>query len=183
MHKFKVGDLVRRVPNKILEVEWPNNEPRKVVGFMGTSTLKVEGVLLNCDRVYGHSFQCLELVQAVDEPIDPSEEFHLNKTTKPTWEEGMKSSTDYLQEAMDVQVERGKQYDATGSGERSFKATAEAFNAITGASLKGSDVCLILQCLKDIRQYSDPTRLHEDSLLDKVSYASLWAEELNKELK
>ena len=94
----------------------------------------------------------------------------------------LKTATSYLQECMNVQEERGKQYDNAGTGERSFEAVAEAFNAITGSSLKGSDVCLILQILKDVRQYSDPTRLHEDSLLDKVSYASLHAEQLNKEL-
>lgn len=93
----------------------------------------------------------------------------------------MKTAIDYLNECAEVQKQRGEQYDNTGSGERSFAACANAFNAITGRDLKGSDVCLILQCLKDVRQYSDPNRLHEDSVLDKVSYASLWAEELNKE--
>ena len=94
----------------------------------------------------------------------------------------VKTSIDYLEECVEVQKQRGEQYDATGSGERSFSACANAFNAVTGRDLKGSDVCLILQTLKDVRQYSDPTRLHEDSILDKVSYASLHAEELNKEL-
>ncbi len=94
----------------------------------------------------------------------------------------MKKSTDYLNDCAQVQKQRGEQYDSTGSGERSFSAAADAFNAITGNKLKGSDICLMLQVLKDVRQYSDPSRLHEDSLLDKVSYASLHAEELNKEL-
>lgn len=93
-----------------------------------------------------------------------------------------KTSTDYLQESIDIQKQRGAQYDSTGSGERSFGACADAFNAITGKDLKGSDICLILQVLKDVRQYSNPDRLHEDSILDKVSYASLHGEELNKEL-
>ena len=91
-------------------------------------------------------------------------------------------STDYLRQCIDVQAERGEQYDKSGSGERSFAAAAKAFNAITGKDLKGSDVCLILEMVKNVRQYSDPRRLHEDSVLDKVSYASLWAEELHKEL-
>lgn len=94
----------------------------------------------------------------------------------------LKTSLDYLSECAEVQKQRGEQYDKSGTGERSFAACAAAFNAITGRDLKGSDICLILECLKNIRQYSDPTRLHEDSLLDKVSYASLHAEELNKEL-
>lgn len=94
----------------------------------------------------------------------------------------MKTSIDYLNECVSVQKQRGAQYDSTGKGERSFRACSNAYNAITGNNLKGSDICLILQILKDVRQYSDPTRLHEDSILDKVSYASLHAEELNKEL-
>lgn len=95
----------------------------------------------------------------------------------------MKTSIDYLNECMEVQKQRGEQYDSKGTGERSFDAAAKAFNAMTGQNLKGSDVCLLLACVKAVRQYSDPTRVHEDSLLDLVSYASLWAEELNKELK
>ncbi|WP_276755630.1 DUF6378 domain-containing protein [Pseudoalteromonas marina] len=94
-----------------------------------------------------------------------------------------KKSIDYLNECMEVQKQRGEQYDSTGTGERSFNAAAKAFNAMTGQNLKGSDVCLILTCVKAVRQYSDPARVHEDSLLDLVSYASLWAEEINKELK
>jgi hypothetical protein len=94
-----------------------------------------------------------------------------------------KKSIDYLNECIEVQKQRGEQYDSKGTGERSFDAAAKAFNAMTGQNLKGSDVCLLLACVKAVRQYSAPTRVHEDSLLDLVSYASLWAEELNKELK
>lgn len=95
----------------------------------------------------------------------------------------VKVASDYLKECVAVQEERGKQYDVTATSERSFKSTATAFNAITGSNLKGSDICLMLQILKDVRQYSNPNRLHEDSMLDKISYASLHAEELNHELK
>lgn len=91
-------------------------------------------------------------------------------------------STDLLNQCAAVQSERGKQYDANQTGERSFQAAAEAFNALTGQSLKGSDVCLMLVCVKAVRQYSDPIRVHDDSVLDLVSYASLWGEELHSEL-
>lgn len=93
-----------------------------------------------------------------------------------------KSSIDYLNECASVQAQRGEQYDKGGTGERSFAAAANAFAALTGKELTGSDICLILACVKAVRQYSNPERLHEDSLLDGVSYLSLWAEELNKEL-
>ena len=94
---------------------------------------------------------------------------------------GNKTAKDYLNECIEVQNQRGEQYDSKGTGERSFDAAAKAFNAMTGQNIKGSDVCLVLTCVKAVRQYNDPTRVHEDSLLDLVSYASLWAEELNKE--
>ena len=86
-----------------------------------------------------------------------------------------------LNQCADVQSERAKQYDASGTGERSFAAAASAFNALTGHELKGSDVCLLLVCLKAVRQYSNPARVHEDSVLDLVSYASLWGEEIYNE--
>ena len=90
-------------------------------------------------------------------------------------------ATDLLSACAAVQSERAKQYDTKGTGERSFQAAAEAFNALTGQQLKGSDVCLLLMCVKAVRQYSDPLRVHDDSVLDLVSYASLWGEELYSE--
>jgi hypothetical protein len=93
-----------------------------------------------------------------------------------------KTAVEFLNACAAVQSERGKQYDASGTGERSFAAAASAFNAATGKNLTGSDVCLLLTMVKLVRQYSSPDRLHHDSLLDGVSYLSLWAEELSKEL-
>ena len=89
-----------------------------------------------------------------------------------------KTSAEYLSECLRVQTERGKQYDASGTGERSFAAAASAFNAVRGKDLTGSDICLVLEFVKLVRQYSQDDRLHADSVLDKVSYSALWAEEL-----
>ncbi|MDC0644021.1 DUF6378 domain-containing protein [Crocinitomicaceae bacterium] len=91
------------------------------------------------------------------------------------------SATSLLQDCMDIQLERGKQYDGKQGQERSFKRVADAYNAITHSDLKGSDVALILQILKDVRMYTNMDSLHEDSVLDKVSYASLHGEELYNE--
>ena len=112
----------------------------------------------------------------------------LNRTTEDTghYEQAEvqqpKTSADFLSACIQVQSQRAKQYDATGTGERSFQAAASAFNAVTGKDLKGSDVCLILEMVKLVRQYSSPDRLHDDSVLDKVSYSALWAEQLASEL-
>lgn len=89
-------------------------------------------------------------------------------------------SVQLLQHCRQVQEERGRQYDKP-DGERSFQRTATAFNAITGKNLRGSEVALLLQILKDVRQWSNIDQLHVDSLIDGTSYSSLKAEELMRE--
>lgn len=84
-------------------------------------------------------------------------------------------STEFLQSAMDVQKERGEQYDKP-SGERSMGATVLAFNAITGNTLEESDGWMLLGLLKLVRQSQNPEKYHHDSALDFVAYASLYAE-------
>lgn len=84
-------------------------------------------------------------------------------------------STEFLQSAMDVQKERGEQYDKP-SGERSMGATVRAFNAITGHILEESDGWMLLGLLKLVRQSQNPEKYHHDSALDFVAYASLYAE-------
>lgn len=86
-------------------------------------------------------------------------------------------STEFLQAAIDVQAERGKQYD-TPEGERSMGRTVAAFNVITGRDLTEAEGWLLLQVLKDVRQWQNPTHYHHDSALDCVAYASLKAEAL-----
>lgn len=90
-------------------------------------------------------------------------------------------STEFLQAAIDVQVERGKQYDKP-SGERSMAATVTAFNAITGRDLSEAEGWLLLQTLKDVRQWQNPSKYHHDSALDGVAYSALKAEALSQEV-
>jgi hypothetical protein len=84
-------------------------------------------------------------------------------------------STEFLQAAIDVQAERGKQYDKP-TGERSMAATVSAFNCITGSMLEESDGWMLLGLLKLVRQAQNPEQYHHDSALDFVAYASLYAE-------
>lgn len=86
-------------------------------------------------------------------------------------------STEFLQAAIDTQAERGKQYDSP-EGERSMGRTVQAFNAITGRDLTEAEGWLLLQTLKDVRQWQNPDKYHHDSALDGVAYASLKAEAL-----
>jgi len=88
-----------------------------------------------------------------------------------------KTSVEFLQACIDVQVERGKEYDQPG-GKRSMGRCVQAFNAITGKDLTEAEGWLLLQILKDVRQWQNPGRYHEDSALDGVSYSSLKAEAL-----
>lgn len=87
-------------------------------------------------------------------------------------------STEFLQAAIDVQAERGKQYDQP-TGERSMGRTVVAFNAVTGRDLSEAEGWLLLQLLKDVRQWQNPGQYHHDSALDGVAYASLKAEALH----
>lgn len=72
--------------------------------------------------------------------------------------------------------ERAETYDQP-TGERSASKTAMAFNAITGKDITESEVWLLLQLLKDVRQWSRED-YHQDSAEDCIAYAALKAESL-----
>lgn len=100
-----------------------------------------------------------------------------------TWRKGMPNITsqNLLNEAILIQQERGKEYEQDNSEERSFQKTATAFNAITGKHITPAEVALLLQVLKDVRQWANPNRFHYDSVLDCISYAALKGEELSRQ--
>jgi len=77
--------------------------------------------------------------------------------------------------------ERGKQYDSPG-GERSMGRCVTAFNALTGRDLTEAEGWLLLQILKDVRQWSRP-EYHRDSAEDCIAYAALKAEALERDAK
>ena len=72
--------------------------------------------------------------------------------------------------------ERAETYNQP-TGERSAAKTAKAFNAITGKDITESEVWLLLQLLKDVRQWSRED-YHQDSAEDCIAYAALKAESL-----
>ena len=74
--------------------------------------------------------------------------------------------------------ERAETYDQP-TGERSAAKTAKAFNAITGKDITESEVWLLLQLLKDVRQWSRED-YHQDSAEDCIAYAALKAESLER---
>lgn len=86
------------------------------------------------------------------------------------------TAPDFLQSALNTLTQRGKDYDKP-EGERSAAAVAVAFNAITGKDLTDAEVYLVLQLVKDVRQWQCAD-YHADSALDCVAYAALKAEAL-----
>ena len=90
------------------------------------------------------------------------------------------TAADFLSAGLEILSQRGEQYGNDGR-ECSFPQAAEAFNALTGHSLKGSDICLIIALVKQVRQYAQPSRFHEDSAVDAVNYLALQSELLKKE--
>lgn len=81
-----------------------------------------------------------------------------------------------LRKAAWLMMERARQYDSPG-GERSMGKAITAFNAITGRNLTEPDGWLLLQVLKDVRQWQKPG-YHADSAEDCIAYAALKAEAL-----
>lgn len=86
------------------------------------------------------------------------------------------SAVEFLNQASSLLTERGKQYDQEG-GERSMGKTVSAFNAITGKDLSEPEGWLLLQILKDVRQWQHPG-FHRDSAEDSVAYSALKSEAL-----
>lgn len=84
----------------------------------------------------------------------------------------------FLQNAIDLLRERGKQYDQP-SGERSMGKTVAAFNAVTGRDLSEAEGWLLMLLLKQVRQWQTGT-YHKDSAEDAVSYSALLAEALER---
>lgn len=84
---------------------------------------------------------------------------------------------EFLGKAQALMLERGKQYDKS-EGERSMGTAVAAFNTITGQSLTEAEGWLLLQVLKDVRQWQNPDKYHADSAEDCVAYAALKAEAL-----
>jgi hypothetical protein len=83
----------------------------------------------------------------------------------------------FLDKANSIMTERATQYDQPG-GERSMGRALNALNAITGRNLTEPEGWLLLQVLKNVRQWQNPDKFHRDSAEDGVAYSALKAEAL-----
>lgn len=91
------------------------------------------------------------------------------------------SAVNFLEQAAKHMRDRAATYDKP-EGERSMANTVTAFNVITGRNLSEAEGWLLMQILKDVRQWSNPT-FHRDSAEDCIAYAALKAEALSNEIR
>lgn len=126
----------------------------RACGWSGSS----ENIHANSKDAFMHCPHCESiLIDEVDEEFD---------NTAPG----------FLLRAAAIMEERGNTYDQKG-GERSMGKTVQAFNAITGHRLSEADGWLLMECLKNVRQWQRP-EFHQDSADDGVAYSALKAEAL-----
>lgn len=85
----------------------------------------------------------------------------------------------FLDRAKLLMKDRGQAYDKP-EGERSMGKAVAAFNAITDHKLTEAEGWLLLQMLKDARQWQSPA-FHADSAEDGVAYSALKSEALARE--
>ena len=90
------------------------------------------------------------------------------------------SIKEIFQEAYNTLEQRGKTYDPTSGQERSMEQIVEVFNALTGHELSVADGWVFMQTVKGVRQQTSP-EFHKDSMIDKLSYVLLEAEERMKD--
>jgi hypothetical protein len=92
-----------------------------------------------------------------------------------------RKADEFLAQSANLLRIRGQEYDKRG-GERSMGRAVTAFNTITGKKLTESEGWLLLQVLKDVRQWTSP-HYHVDSAEDAIAYSALKAESLEREHK
>lgn len=93
----------------------------------------------------------------------------------------MKTAPELLTESAALLAERGKQYDSPG-GERSMGKAVAAFNAITSRDLTEAEGWLLMECVKNVRNFSVWGSGHRDSVIDAIAYAALMAESVDRML-
>lgn len=98
---------------------------------------------------------------------------------KPETAHKVRQAHEIADAALQHMRERAVTYEQP-EGERSAEKIAIAFNAITGKDLTESEVFLILQILKDVRQWAKQ-EYHQDSAEDCIGYSALKAEALERE--
>jgi hypothetical protein len=172
---------------------WPKNV-HYIAWLEGPHNWRVYGFPLSSPPTSGGCFtheewQAARIELGLDSPFTSPEEdeawaereAHINaiaRNGEPAIEY-TRTAEQFLSQAADLLIERGKQYDKP-DGERSMGSTVKAFNAITNKTLSESEGWLFMSILKRVRQFQGP--YHKDSAEDAVSYSALEAEALERGL-
>lgn len=173
MGKFKVGDYVvcvDPVDDLIKGATYVVREYSLDEGLIGVNYLDGSYVMDSASSMFfKRRFVLLSEYVTVKEQEKQQLEYNprdvaFHKNTARWW----------LEKAIDVQKDRASEYDK--EEERSASNVAKIFNILRDKDLTEADVFLILQILKQVRYCQNFDNPHQDSLLDNVSYASLFAE-------
>ena len=135
------------------------------------STLTLENLEINYSILWQRHTHPEELPFIDDEPSINDQYAEIEKVRQ-----SHRTASEIADSALKHIRERAETYDQP-TGERSAAKTAKAFNAITGKDITESEVWLLLQLLKDVRQWSRED-YHQDSAEDCIAYAALKAESL-----
>lgn len=187
---FAVGDLVvvinPRATKNIFEVESLTHEGVLVMKWTTVLimrqffTFDLIRLATPAEKATGHRIDaptiCIE-----EETPELFESKHCSPRPLSDHELKPRQAHEIAEAALQHVKDRASTYDQS-NGERSARKTAAAFNAITGKDLTESDVWLLLQLLKDVRQWSKED-YHQDSAEDCIAYAALKAESLEREHK
>lgn len=151
---------------------WQNDADWTMKGLLNENYFE-DGIDLSHDILWQRATHPEELPFIDDEPLqslnDQYAEIEKVRQSHRTASEIADSALKHIRE-------RAETYNQP-TGERSAAKTAKAFNAITGKDITESEVWLLLQLLKDVRQWSRED-YHQDSAEDCIAYAALKAESL-----
>ena len=154
-YSFKVGDRVRfDCPD--LEVDYGTIVKRHTENSWWIDW-DSDGYRCHCEEKYMALVDSEEQVEEIPDKINAS---------------------DILQQAKDCLVNRAVERDKP-NGERSMKATVEAFNALTGHALSESNGWLFMLCLKAAR--AEGGCFKADDYVDGAAYFALYGEAVAKE--
>lgn len=181
----KAAELLERAAQAEAELESILNENIEFCGWVSELTIGTQHPLslFECKNII---LEILDNCAARIASLEGNAALPLEITTKQAStavvKESLTTQTDaceMLRRAACHMLDRAATYDAPG-GERSMSGAIKAFNAITAYQLSESDGWLLMQLLKDARQWQR-TDYHADSAEDCIAYAALKAEALARE--
>ena len=129
---------------------------------------------LDGEQVQSRVLGFQEWMDVTNPTFEPDQEYRIKPKQFKFEVENEVTADSLLNDASKLLTERGKDYDKP-EGERSMARIVAAFNAITGKEMTEVEGWEFMECVKAVRTHTGKT-YHEDSMIDKISYAALKAE-------